>query len=68
MSFDSNGGTYVASVSVRYGESIPLPEAPTKEGATFLGWYYDSQGEEPFDPKRVVASSGTLYAMWSEEP
>ncbi len=39
ISFDSNGGTAVESVSGKAGEVIPYPADPTREGYTFDGWY-----------------------------
>ena len=38
VSFDSNGGSDVASVSGLYGADISLPASPEKEGYTFAGW------------------------------
>jgi hypothetical protein len=41
VTFESNGGSAVASQNVVVGETIIEPSAPTKSGHTFDGWYED---------------------------
>jgi len=41
--FDSNGGSSVTRLRVQKGTTVKEPEAPTKEGYTFYGWYKDSE-------------------------
>ncbi len=41
------------------------PEEPSKEGATFEGWVLSDGTEYDFD--KVVSTSMTLYAKWSDE-
>lgn len=68
VSFDSMGGTSVASQRVRYGESIAEPEAPTRENYVFDGWFYDNEGKRRFDFNTEQADKNiTLYAVWKEE-
>lgn len=38
ITFDSNGGTEISNIEVKNGEVVKLPENPTKEGHTFVGW------------------------------
>lgn len=60
--FDSNGGSYAESQLVKEGEYIIKPEAPTKEGHTFKGWYYGNS-EWAFLVNKVQ-SDMTLTAKW----
>ena len=62
VSFDSNGGTAVESVQVIDGLTIEEPEAPTKEGYTFEGWYL---GEEEFSFDQPIKDEFTLMAKWA---
>ncbi len=39
VTFDVDGGSAVASVTVNKGEKIAEPAAPTKFGYEFGGWY-----------------------------
>jgi len=69
ISFDSNGGSEVASIVEKGNSVILIPENPTKAGCIFKGWYFDNDTFEiPFynnslteDPKK---SSFILYAKW----
>ncbi len=65
ISFDSRGGTDVATVQYQYGDLMETPEPPTREGYTFVGWYQDPDcsDEWEFDTEKVEASM-TLYAQW----
>ncbi|MCF7930815.1 MAG: extracellular solute-binding protein [Acholeplasmataceae bacterium] len=67
LSFDSNGGSMVQSISTD-GKSVTLPNAPTKEGFTFDGWFWDNDTFQ--DPVSIpIAASHlddmmTVYAKW----
>ncbi|CAM5349828.1 hypothetical protein LSPH24S_03437 [Lysinibacillus sphaericus] len=39
VTFNTNGGTTVAPVTITYDKKITKPAAPTKVGHTFAGWY-----------------------------
>ena len=54
------------TVDAGSGYTIASPDAPTKEGAEFQGWYLSDGTEYDFDS--IVDSSITLYAKWSGEP
>ena len=41
LSFDTNGGSYLESIEVNYGDEIYLP-VPEKIGYEFKGWYLDN--------------------------
>jgi len=70
VTFDTNGGSVIDAVYVKHGETLMLPEAPTKDGADFIGWYIDEELTEEFDPSKPITSDITLYAKWSgwQEP
>ena len=53
------------SLTVKSGKKIPEPEAPEREGYTFLGWYKDAGLTEKWDfAKDKVSSEMSLYAGW----
>ena len=67
VSFDSMGGSIVESIKgVAKGETITLPNPPTKEGFVFGGWYRDTSCRVPFTENSKVTKDMTLYAKWEE--
>ncbi|MFF2179475.1 InlB B-repeat-containing protein [Lysinibacillus sp. NPDC058147] len=68
ITFDSNGGSEVASEEVKEGEQVKTPTVPTKAGYAFAGWYKDKELSEAWDfAKDVVTKNVTLYAKWTKE-
>ena len=66
VSFNSNGGTAVDSVTCEYNQTITEPAAePTKEGYEFTGWFADEALTDAwnFETDKVTESK-TLYAKW----
>lgn len=66
VTFESMGGSPVASVSVPKGSVVPEPENPTYAAHTFRGWCIS-----PFDTTKkwnfttdIVNEDITLYAVW----
>lgn len=57
ITFDTNGGSQIESITQRYGTTITPPENPTKEGHTFIGW-------EPAIPETMPATDLTVTAQW----
>ena len=70
VTFDSRGGTDVPSqTDVMYGEFVEEPEAPTREGYVFTGWYADVNCTYLWDMQNYqVEQSMTLYAGWEPIP
>lgn len=52
-------GTDLADLGDTYS-----PETPSYAGHAFLGWFYDSELNNAFDPTEVVDSDFDLYASW----
>jgi len=65
VSFESNGGTPVASQTVKQGETAVMPVNPNKYGFTFGGWYVDGAFTIAYDFSAVVNSDIVLYAKWN---
>jgi uncharacterized repeat protein (TIGR02543 family) len=52
------------TVVVERGTKVEEPEAPTKSGYTFKGWY---SGDDLFDFDTVITEDITLTAKWKTE-
>lgn len=63
VTFNSNGGSTVASQTVKFGQSVTEPDDPTKPDCTFKGWYTENDTKWNFE-SGVVTSNITLYAEW----
>lgn len=70
ISFNSNGGTAVASITQGFGTFIPPFLPPTREGYTFNGWYTDTNLTKRANISRMTiptsGNSQTFYAAWKE--
>ena len=60
ITFDTDGGTDVASITQAYGTPIIAPANPTKPGCTFTGW-------NPELPAAMPAENLTVTAQWSPD-
>ena len=60
ISFDSNGGSTVNSITQEYGTAITLP-TPTMTGHTFVGWY---NNDNPYNTTEMPANNVSLVARW----
>lgn len=63
--FVTNGATAIEKQVIAKGTKATEPDAPTKTGYTFYGWYLtkDFSGEE-FDFDTAVNNDIVLYAKW----
>lgn len=66
VSFQTNGGSTVASRRVASSDTVGEPEDPVKEDYTFAGWYKDKNFKNAYDFSDKVTSSFTLYAKWTK--
>ncbi|MBR2785379.1 MAG: InlB B-repeat-containing protein, partial [Clostridia bacterium] len=67
ITFDSKGGSTVESIVKKYNEEIEEPEAPTKEGYRFKGWYEDEEVTRTYTFDRMPDTNLTLYAGWTRD-
>lgn len=58
ITFNSNGGTPVATMEKAYGDPITPPPAPTKTGHTFGGWH-------PALPTFMPSNHLNVEAIWT---
>ena len=65
ISFEPNGGSAVASITVKYGEKAKKPADPVKLGGTFLGWCVDEALKVDFNWDQEITADWKLYANWS---
>ncbi|MCL2045003.1 MAG: InlB B-repeat-containing protein [Oscillospiraceae bacterium] len=68
VTFNSNGGSSVASQTVAAGGKVTKPSDPTKTDSTFGGWYSDSELTNAYDFNANVTANITLYAKWDTAP
>lgn len=66
VTFQTNGGSQVASQSVEYGSYAVLPETPTYEGYKFIGWCTDEALTTAVDFNAEIKTNVTYYASWNE--
>ncbi|MFR0575356.1 InlB B-repeat-containing protein, partial [Bifidobacterium boum] len=64
VSFDSAGGSSVASQTVEYGARVSVPKDPVRAGYAFQGWYTAKSGGSKYDFGKPVTGGLTLYARW----
>lgn len=65
VSFNSNGGTSIASQTIAYDAQVIPPANPTREGYAFDGWYTDSGFTTAWNfDTSLVKTNTTLYAKW----
>ena len=64
ITFESNGGSSVATGEVEKGKALTKPTDPTKDGFVFDGWYTDTALTIEYDFTSLVTDSFTLYAKW----
>ncbi len=62
--FVTNGGSEIGDVAATFGEKLTMPEAPTKDGYWFAGWYTTPELKGRYDKNALVRKSFTLYAKW----
>ncbi len=65
ITFNSNGGSAVATITDNYGEEVAKPSAPTRNGYVFLGWFEDGS-LTPYEFDTIEARNVTLKAKWGE--
>ncbi|MBQ1334745.1 MAG: InlB B-repeat-containing protein, partial [Clostridia bacterium] len=67
VSFDTDGGSAVASQSVTEGKKVTKPADPTKAGYSFVGWYSNARKTIAFDfDGTPIEANTTIYAKWAD--
>jgi uncharacterized repeat protein (TIGR02543 family) len=67
LTFDSAGGSQVASVAVYdSGTKVSRPADPTREGYTFLGWFSEKEAGTLYAWPYPVTGDVTMYAHWRD--
>ena len=59
ITFDTAGGSEIASITQDYGTAITVPESPTREGYTFIGW-------DKAIPATMPAENMIITAKWRD--
>lgn len=65
ITFDTNGGTSIAPLSVEAGATIIAPTNPVRKDFIFAGWYMDLDSVESYAFSIMPSSSIILYADWA---
>ena len=70
VTFDSQSGSVVAGKMVSYTDKIIAPNAPSRQGYTFAGWYTDTAFTTAwnFANDTMPDNNLTLYAKWTKNP
>lgn len=63
VTFDSNGGSNVAVLTIKEDGTATKPADPTKSGYVFAGWYYN---DELYDFNTKITGDIKLEARWNE--
>lgn len=66
VTFNSNGGSAVASQTVKKNDFAKQPANPTRDGYTFDGWYTEVTGGQKFNFNTAIIKNIILYAHWTE--
>lgn len=64
VTFNSTGGSSVASQTVEEGKKVIQPNNPTRSGYTFIGWTLDGSD---YDFNSVIKKNITLIAKWKND-
>ena len=59
LSFNTDGGSEIKSVTLAYGAAVKAPADPAKDGYTFSGW-------DPALPAAMPAEDMTVKAKWTK--
>jgi len=65
ISFETNGGEYIAPVAVPLNETVTINTTANKDGFIFAGWYLDPLLTVPVMDDIMVIESFTVYAAWT---
>ncbi len=64
ITFQSNGGSTVNSITKDFGASITSPTTPTRQGHTFTGWFMDNELTNRYSFVTMPSNNLQLFAGW----
>lgn len=67
ITFNSQGGSEVASITEDYGTSVNKPDNPSMDGYKFVAWTFDEEGEQKVTWPYTITDNVILYAQWNEK-
>lgn len=67
ITFETFGGSEVASQTLNKYQKVTCPSTPTKPGHNFVAWFSDEECKTEYNFDTQVISSFTLYAKWDAE-
>lgn len=67
ITFESNGGSAVNSITEDYGTSINEPTKPTRDGYKFVAWSSDADGKNKVTWPVTLVKNEKFYANWNEK-
>ena len=67
VTFETSAGVTTETQTVKKNDLAKEPEAPTKEGYVFAGWYYEDDQDTKYDFSSKVDKNITLIAKWEKE-
>lgn len=66
LTFNSKGGSEVASQTVNSETALIYPAEPTRDGYIFRGWFVDEELSALFDFSAALTEDTTVYAGWQQ--
>lgn len=67
ITFESNGGTEITSLTYKANETILFPDDPDLQNFEFAGWYMDEGLNNYFSSDKMPRRDITLYADYGSE-
>lgn len=64
ITFNSNGGSVMEPITRNYGTFVYEPIEPTREGYTFVGWFFGAPTYGEIHWPVEVSDNFTFYAKW----
>ena len=66
VTFNTLGGSSVASQTVEYGSKAAIPDPPAYEGYRFVGWSSSQNEVIEVDFERAITGNTEYFAVWNE--
>ena len=64
IKFDTDGGSPLSQQRIKAGNILAEPQLPTKENASFDGWFWNAARTCSFNFNEAVSCNLTLHAKW----